>query len=97
MLAPFYAFTQKRPQAMVYLDERQGNRIVMAEAGLVQGTTQGSELFCLGTTPMVMGLQEAGGTDMFVTANTDDINLHGTLSAVRAACAAKDSLQKDPK
>ena len=33
---------------------------------------------------------------MFVTANTDDINLHGTLSAIEAACAAKEALQKDP-
>lgn len=96
MLAPFYAFTQKRPQAMVYLDEQNGNHTIMAEAGLVQGTTQGSELFCLGTTPMVLGLQAAGGSAMFVTANTDDINLHGTLSAIEAACAAKEALQKDP-
>ena len=62
----FYAFTQKRPQAMLYLDEQNGNHTIVAEAGLVQGTTQGSELFCLGTTPMVLGLQAAGGSAMFV-------------------------------
>jgi len=95
MLAPFYAFTQKRAQAMVYLDETQGNRVVMAEAGLVQGSTQGSELFCLGTTPLVLGLQKAGGDEMFVTANTDDINMHGSLHAIQTACAVKEALQKE--
>ena len=43
----------------------------------------------------MLGYQKAGGDEIFITANTDDISMHGYLHLVQTACAVKETLQKE--
>ena len=91
--APAYAWVGRQTQMMVYPSRDQKTVVFRQAGGIVQGETEGSKKYNIGSVDLVTNLQDIGGDRAVVTAIVDDITAHGTLQAIMDMEEQREDLQ----